>query len=99
MYFRKAAEKLSQRFRDRPMSPMDTSIFWVEYIARHGKDALRSPVVDMPWWQASLLDVYGFILFSMLLIMYVIAKLVRIVVGFFKPHVRVHLSSKLEKFE
>lgn len=44
------------------MRPLDTAIFWIEYIHRHGKDALRSPILDMPWWQASLLDVYGFIL-------------------------------------
>ncbi|XP_031782204.1 UDP-glucuronosyltransferase 2B37-like, partial [Nasonia vitripennis] len=30
--YKKAAKDLIRRFRDRPMSPMDTSIFWVEYI-------------------------------------------------------------------
>ncbi|XP_032453936.1 uncharacterized protein LOC100123458 [Nasonia vitripennis] len=95
--YKKAAENLSQRSRDRPMSPMDTSIFWVEYIARHGKDALRSPVVDMPWWQASLLDVYGFILALNLLFLYVLWRLVRIAIGFFKPNAQVRSYSKLRK--
>lgn len=60
-YRRKSAEKIGKAFRDVPMSPMDTAAFWIEYVVRHGKDALRSPIVDMPWWQVNLLDVYGFI--------------------------------------
>ncbi|KAJ8667742.1 hypothetical protein QAD02_009405 [Eretmocerus hayati] len=70
--YREKAEKLSKLFNDRPMKPLDAAVFWVEYIARHGKKALRSPIVDMPWFQAKLLDVYaflliiGFIIFSIL---------------------------------
>lgn len=56
------------------MKPIDTAVFWVEYIARNGKDALKSPSVDLPWWQNSLLDVYGFILAMVLLTVYAIVK-------------------------
>ncbi|KAL7295541.1 hypothetical protein TKK_0011182 [Trichogramma kaykai] len=55
-----AAQQLSAEFRDRPLSPIDTATFWIEYIVRRGEDALKSPLVHMPWWQASLLDVYIF---------------------------------------
>ncbi|XP_031787743.1 UDP-glucuronosyltransferase 2B20-like [Nasonia vitripennis] len=67
---RKNAAQLSKSFRDQPMSPMDTAVFWIEYVARHGKNALRLPVVDMPWWQANLLDVYGCIIAAVLIAIY-----------------------------
>ena len=59
---------------------MQTAIFWVEYISRHGKDALRSPLVDMPWWQASLLDVYGFIIIIIVIILYTIKQLFKLLI-------------------
>ncbi|KAJ8667291.1 hypothetical protein QAD02_008953 [Eretmocerus hayati] len=68
--YRTSMQKLSRKSRDRPMSQLDTAIFWIEYVARHGKDALRSPIVDLPWWQASLIDVYGFLVSSVILALY-----------------------------
>lgn len=65
---------VSKKFKDRPVPPLDAAIYWVEYIHRHGKDALRSSIIDMPWWQASLLDVYGFILISISFILFVIVQ-------------------------
>ncbi|XP_008210453.1 UDP-glucuronosyltransferase 2C1-like [Nasonia vitripennis] len=60
-FYKRNAEQISKDFTDVPMTPMNTALFWIEYIARHGKNALRSPIVDMPWWQSSLFDVYTFI--------------------------------------
>ena len=68
-------DQISKQFKDQPMSSMDTAIFWIEYISRHGKDALRSPLVDMPYWQAALLDVYGFIVVTFFIIVFVTFKL------------------------
>lgn len=68
-------KKVSQKFKDHPLTPLDTAVYWVEYIHRHGKDALRSPIIDMPWWQASLVDIYGFITLSIGFILYVIVKI------------------------
>ncbi|KAK0079330.1 hypothetical protein PV326_008802, partial [Microctonus aethiopoides] len=51
-------KKVSKRFLDRPISPMDEACYWVEYIIRHGNKALRSPALDFSWWQIALLDVY-----------------------------------------
>ncbi|XP_033229036.1 UDP-glucuronosyltransferase 1-5-like [Belonocnema kinseyi] len=59
---REAVEHESKLFRDRPMSPMDTANFWVQYIMRNGEDSLKSPAVNLYWWEVALLDVYGFIL-------------------------------------
>ncbi|KAJ8680732.1 hypothetical protein QAD02_016519 [Eretmocerus hayati] len=60
--YERNAEKISKEFVDRPISPVETAVFWVEYVARHGKNCLRSPIVDMFWWRANLIDVNAFIL-------------------------------------
>lgn len=62
--FRNTAKLQSARFRDRPMSAMATATFWVEYTIRNGPAAVKSPAVDLTWWQIELLDVYGFLLAS-----------------------------------
>nr|XP_022913423.1 UDP-glucuronosyltransferase 2B30-like isoform X2 [Onthophagus taurus] len=61
--FKKQAEELSARFKDRPMSPMDTAIYWIEYVARHkGAPHLKTAAVGMPFYQYLLLDVIAFLL-------------------------------------
>lgn len=69
------------------MSPIDTAAFWIEYVHRHGKDSLRSPIVDMPWWQTSLLDVYAFIVGSVLLVLLIILVTIKKLIGLFKSKV------------
>ncbi|XP_017015523.2 UDP-glycosyltransferase UGT4 isoform X2 [Drosophila takahashii] len=42
------AKKMSQSFRDRPMSPLDTAVWWTEYALRHrGVNHLRLNVEDI----------------------------------------------------
>ncbi|KOX67539.1 UDP-glucuronosyltransferase 2B4 [Melipona quadrifasciata] len=71
--YRAAAQKLSQKFRDRPLSAEDTAVYWTEYIVRHGANALRSPAMNLTWWQIELLDVYAFLLIATLAVLYLIA--------------------------
>ncbi|CAD1470739.1 unnamed protein product, partial [Heterotrigona itama] len=71
--YRHTAQKLSQKFRDRPLSAEDTAVYWIEYIVRHGADALRSPAMNLTWWQIEMLDVYAFLLIAALAILYSIA--------------------------
>ncbi|XP_051165585.1 UDP-glucosyltransferase 2-like [Leptopilina boulardi] len=72
-------EKLSKLYKDRPITPQETVSFWVEYVLRHGP-VLRSPAVNLSWWQVELLDVYGFILLVLLLALFVILSLIRILI-------------------
>lgn len=61
--FRQQAKDLSERFRDRPLPPLDTAIYWVEYVARHkGAPHMRTAAVNMPFYQYYLLDVISFLL-------------------------------------
>lgn len=65
---RKAAEYHSKLFRDRPMNPGNEAVYWIEYVIRNGGESLRSPAVNMYWYQVELLDVYGFLFSCILLI-------------------------------
>lgn len=75
--YKNAAKLESLLFRDRPMSILDTANFWVEYVIRNGPNALRSPAIDLHWWQVELLDVYAFILLSTTIIITIIVVFVK----------------------
>ncbi|XP_069670513.1 UDP-glucosyltransferase 2-like [Periplaneta americana] len=56
--YRTNSKRLSQLFRDRPQSALDTAIYWTEYVIRHrGAPHLRSAALDLTWYQYLLLDV------------------------------------------
>ena len=67
---------MSQLYLDRPSSPINTAIFWIEYVARNG-NILKSPAVDLGWWQLELLDIYGFILLVLILSIFIICIILR----------------------
>lgn len=50
--------QLSDLYRDRPQSAMDTAVFWTEYVMRHkGARHMRYPGTDLNFFQSHLLDV------------------------------------------
>lgn len=59
---RERAKELRTILLDRPMPPMETGIWWVEYVLRH-KDTshLRPAGFDQYWFQRRLLDVWLFL--------------------------------------
>jgi glucuronosyltransferase len=69
---------VSRAFRDRPMSPLNTAIFWTEYVIRHGgAPHMRSAALELSWYQYLLLDVIAVlfvIIAASLLTLYVIFK-------------------------
>jgi glucuronosyltransferase len=60
------------------MKSMDTAIFWIEYIIRNGPNVLKSPALKLYWWQLALLDVFGFILFSLIFILMIIYYVIKL---------------------
>lgn len=55
-------QSLSQSFKDRPMSPQESVVYWTEYIIRHkGAPHLRTSGADMPLYQYLMLDILAFI--------------------------------------
>lgn len=58
----------SSFMRDRPISPLDTAIYWVEFVIRHGgAPHLRVAAIDLPWYQHYLIDVLLFITSAILI--------------------------------
>ncbi|XP_070710598.1 UDP glucuronosyltransferase 5 family, polypeptide G1 [Pempheris klunzingeri] len=56
-------QRLSQLHQDQPMSPMDTAIFWIEFVIRNkGAPHLRSAGFNLPWYSYFCLDVAALIL-------------------------------------
>ena len=50
--------KLSRLHRDKPMKPLDSAVFWMEFVMRHGGAAhLRTESYKLPWYSYYCLDV------------------------------------------
>lgn len=71
-----AAIKARERFNDRQNSPLDTAIWWVEYVLRHnGAPHLRSAFDDLSWTEFLLLDVLAFVLAVLLTVSYILFRI------------------------
>ncbi|XP_058788821.1 UDP-glucosyltransferase 2-like [Phymastichus coffea] len=68
--YKHAAKRISKVYKDRLVSPKEEATYWIEYVIRHGKDALRSRSLNYKWWQIELFDVYAFIMICILAAMY-----------------------------
>lgn len=76
------AKELSARFRDRPLPPLDTAIYWIEYVARHGgAPHMRTAAVGMPFYKYLLLDVALFLFVLMLIFGYIAFLIARAVLA------------------
>ncbi|KAJ4434830.1 hypothetical protein ANN_23401 [Periplaneta americana] len=81
--YQKNAKHLSQLFRDRPQPPLETAIFWTEYVIRHGgAPHIRSAAVDLPWYQYLLLDVIAVIVLAFAAIMGIVYFVLKTIFGF-----------------
>lgn len=51
-------KRLSALHRDRPIDPLDLSVYWTEFVMRHkGATHLKAAVHDLNWFQYFCLDV------------------------------------------
>ncbi|XP_010754519.3 UDP-glucuronosyltransferase 2C1-like [Larimichthys crocea] len=76
--YRMNMQRLSRLHRDQPMKPLDTALFWIEFVMRHkGAAHLRTESYRLPWYSYHSLDVILFLLTFVLLIVLLFAGLVR----------------------
>lgn len=86
--YRKKAKEMSRRFKDRPLTALDTAVFWIEYVIRNnGADYAKNPALSMSWVESNMLDVYGFVILVTLVIVYIFIKMVRVLLGIGKKSV------------
>jgi UDP:flavonoid glycosyltransferase YjiC (YdhE family) len=88
------AKEMSKRFKDRPMSAVDTAVWWTEYVLRHDTAHLKSPAIQQYWWQRRLLDFWGVVFIGILVIVYTTAKILSVVV---RTAIRSNAKSSSEK--
>ncbi|XP_046620210.1 UDP-glucosyltransferase 2-like [Neodiprion virginianus] len=86
------AAYFSRLFKDRPRSPLDEAVFWIEYIVRNGGEPLKSSALHLNWFQYYLIDVILFLLTAAAFVVIVLFLLIRKVLGIFigttKPSTR-----------
>ncbi|CAG9854539.1 unnamed protein product [Phyllotreta striolata] len=69
------AKRRSVLFHDRPMKPIDTMVYWTEYVARHrGAPHLRVAGLDLPWYKYFLVDVIVIFVLLPITFLYLICK-------------------------
>lgn len=85
--YRENAVRISRAYNDRPLSPLDTAIFWTEYVIRHrGAAHLRSAALDLTWYQYLLLDVLAVLLCVVVFVFTVTFYVTKITIGFVLRH-------------
>jgi glucuronosyltransferase len=71
-------QKFSALSKDRPDKPLDSAVWWAEYVLRHdGARHLRSAALDLAWYQHFLLDVIATMLLVFLVASYLSYIIVR----------------------
>lgn len=67
--YQKMAKEVSGYFRDNPIDPMEESMYWIEYVARHnGAKVFQSNAVNIPWYIYFHFDIIAAILFTIYMI-------------------------------
>lgn len=65
------AKIISERYRDQPMTPTDTMVYWSEYVIRHkGAPHLRSAGLDLNYFQYHNIDAFAAIIASFVISYY-----------------------------
>uniref|UniRef100_A0A4W5REH4 UDP glucuronosyltransferase 5 family, polypeptide F1 n=1 Tax=Hucho hucho TaxID=62062 RepID=A0A4W5REH4_9TELE len=76
--YRTNMQRLSRLHRDVPMEPLDTALFWIEFVMRHkGAAHLRTESYRMPWYSYHSVDVMVFLLAVVLLILLTTVAIIR----------------------
>ncbi|KAG9480645.1 hypothetical protein GDO78_012224 [Eleutherodactylus coqui] len=74
--YKENALRISQIHHDQPVKPLDRAVFWIEFVMRHkGAKHLRPAAHDLTWYQYHCLDVIGFLLVCLFIIIFIIMKI------------------------
>lgn len=89
-------KKVSELFKDRPASALETAIYWIEYVIKYqGAPHLRSIAADLSWYQYYLVDVIAAFITVLLFSIFVLYKLFRwIILKFYISYLCVKKSKK-----
>ena len=72
------AKKISKIYTDRPMTPQQAVVYWVEYVIRHdGAPLLRSASLDLTYFEMHSFDVYAFLITTLSFFVLFVQKIVK----------------------
>ncbi|XP_029167357.1 UDP-glucuronosyltransferase 2A1-like [Nylanderia fulva] len=80
--YTKNMKQLSSEYRDRPVPPLDLAVWWIEYAVRHPNGNLASPLRSQSWVEQNLIDIYGFLLLNLIIILSVILFILKKIFNF-----------------
>lgn len=73
--YKQKIREVNKIIHDQPMNSLERAVWWIEYVIRHkGAPYFRNRVVDMPWYEYFLLDVIGFVLLVICIVVMVLYK-------------------------
>lgn len=73
--YKEKITKLSVIHKDRLIEPLDLAVFWTEFVMRHGgAEHLRPAAHDLNWLQYHSLDVIGFLLLVLAVVLFIAIK-------------------------
>ncbi len=84
--YEESAKFQSKLFKDRPLDPMDTAIYWTEYVIRYkGTPHLKSAAMELYWFQYIGVDIVLAYLMGIILFIYLIRECTQRIHGAFTP--------------
>lgn len=70
--------RISRRYHDRQVSPMENAIYWIEYVAKHqGADHLKNAGLQMNVFEYYCLDVFAFLFLILFAFCWLLVAFVR----------------------
>lgn len=86
--YSETAKKRSKLLHDRPVKPLDTAVYWVEYVARNGRcEHFRSSSLDLAWYQRSMLDIIVVLTAITIILFLLFYYIIKKIIGPHKPKV------------
>jgi glucuronosyltransferase len=77
----------SLAFRDRPMSALDTALYWTEYVLRHDDTHLLRPSsIQQSWWKRRNLDIHAILFLSILALIKLLLTIVKFLQSYTKTN-------------
>lgn len=82
--FSENARRVSSLFRDRPITPADSVVYWTKYLIRHGAEANIRPLsADASWTSYFMMDMCAALVVT-IFVLWCCARAVRVTLGKFK---------------
>ncbi|KAM9336344.1 UDP-glucuronosyltransferase 2B31-like [Symphorus nematophorus] len=76
--YRDNMRRLSALHRDKPMHPLDTALYWIEFVMRHkGASHLRNESYKMSWYAYHSVDVICFLIAVLLMLAAIVVGSIR----------------------